>query len=145
MVFHMDSRFLQLKPSTFAISARGKLAVIYEGNFMRPRVPWGMRRGVNPGLRNFVTRLIKHWQHLTRLSMTGFWGSARFCGTNCGRDLGTKKSVKFSPIYLHASSKETDEKSVIFAEENMTALLVLPFIPNRYPVRAGCITIRSQP
>jgi hypothetical protein len=77
--------------------------------------------------------------------MTGFWGSARFCGTNCGRDLGTKKSVNFSPIYLHASPKETDEKSVIFAEENMTALLVLPFIPSRYPVRAACITIRSQP
>jgi len=80
---------------------------------MRPRVPRVMRHSVNPGLGNFVTRRIKHWQHLTRLSMTGFWGSARFCGTNCGRDLGTKKSVKFSPIYLHASLKEIDEKSLI--------------------------------
>jgi hypothetical protein len=48
-----------------------------------------------------------------------------------------KKSVTFSPIYLHASPKETDEKSVIFAEENMTAVLVLPFIPNRLSSLSG--------
>jgi len=47
MVFDVDSRFLQLEPRTFAISAGRKLAAFDAGNFMLSRVPWVMRHSVN--------------------------------------------------------------------------------------------------
>jgi hypothetical protein len=47
MVFDVDSRFLQLEPGTFAISAGRKLAAFDAGNFMLSRVPWVMRHSVN--------------------------------------------------------------------------------------------------
>ena len=84
MVFHVNGGCFQLKPNTFAISAVRKLAVFYAGNFMLPRVLWVMGHNVNPGLRNFGTRRIKHWQTPSdQLSMTGFRGPVQFPGQIC--------------------------------------------------------------
>jgi len=40
MVFHVDSRLLQLKPNAFAIPAGRKLAAFDAGNVMLSRVLW---------------------------------------------------------------------------------------------------------
>ena len=79
MVFHVDSRLLQLKPSAFAIPAGWKPAAFDAGNFMLSRVLAVVRHGVNTGMRNFFTRRVEHVTGTSdQFSMAGFRGEFSF-------------------------------------------------------------------